>query len=417
MSGREAKEEKEEVQAGSAASAAGAGAEAGSRPALLGGPRLLVLAGIGLAGLALWSLLAGGGERPAPPPSRAPQPPALEATQRANELSPEFRRQIREADAQRAEEALRRGGSALPTPVYEPLPPVPRLPTTPSPREEPPLPPLPPLAPEPPSLPAAPPAAAAPPRPAAPPLDPQALLQAMMRQAERAGEQRLQAAATTFLELRPAPEGEGATTGPRITASTIRPEEPAAEDGAPFPPAPGTVLYARLIGRANSDVPGPIVAEVLQGEYRGARVVGRFETGRDGLLMQFRTMTIERGRRRRPVTLPIEAYAVDPGNLGAAMATSVERREFQRIALAFATSFLRGLGQAIAQSGAIVSQGLTGTIVQNRTLDTRQQLLIGAGAGAGAAGDILNETLGNRPPTIIVEAGTPFGLLFTGVVQ
>jgi hypothetical protein len=53
-------------------------------------------------------------------------------------------------------------------------------------------------------------------------------------------------------------------------------------------------------------------------------------------------------------------------------------------------------------------------VVQNPTLDTRRQLLVGAGAAAGAAGEVIQDIYGNRPPTIIVEAGTPFGLLFLG---
>jgi hypothetical protein len=130
--------------------------------------------------------------------------------------------------------------------------------------------------------------------------------------------------------------------------------------------------------------------------------------------MQFRTMTIPPRNGQPPRVLQIEAVAVDTDTLGSSMATSVNRRELERIALAFGTAFMRGLGQAVAQSGSIISQGLTGIVVQNPNLDTRRQLLVGAGAAAGAAGDVIQDIYGNRPPTIIVEAGTPFGLLFLG---
>ena len=377
---------------------------------------VLVVVGVASIGLILW-LAASGGDQAPPPQSRAPQAPMLPATQRGNELSPEFRRQVQQGDALRAEDALRQGTSALPTPIFEGTPqPPPQV--TPPPRpvapEPPPLPTrqvvTPPPMPEP--LPG--PVLQQPPRQALTPQEAQNLLQAMQRQAEMAQLRGYQAAATTFYDLS---DGQGAAGGagaPQIPASSIRPEGNASDqDGIQIPP-PGTILYARLIGRANSDNPGPIVGEVLQGDFVGARIVGQFQTGRDGLIMQFRTMTIPARNGQPPRVLQIEAVAVDTDTLGSSMATSVNRRELERIALAFGTAFMRGLGQAIAQSGSIVSQGLTGVVVQNPTLDTRRQLLVGAGAAAGAAGEVIQDIYGNRPPTIIVEAGTPFGLLFLG---
>lgn len=383
---------------------------------------ILMVAGLVVVSVVGYLVLSGGGPADPPPVSRAPQAPMLDATQRGNELSPEFRRQIQAADAVRAEEALRQGGSALPTPVFEggpprlPGPAVPPEPVAATPQAPPPLPVRP--AELPPPLPFEPPpvAAQAPARPPMTQQDMSTMLQAMQRQAEAASLRPFQAAATTFFEPN-AGDGNGRAgeTQPQIPATSIRPGEGGNDSIEPgLVPLPGTILYARMLGRANSDTPGPVVAEILQGELLGARLVGQFQAGRDGLLIQFRTMTIPARNGRPPSVVQIEAVAVDTDNLGASLATSVNRRELERIALAFGTAFMRGLGQAVAQSGAIVSQGLTGTIVQNRTLDTRQQLLVGAGAAAGAAGDVIQDIYGNRPPTIIVEAGTPFGLLFLG---
>ncbi|MBI3418534.1 MAG: hypothetical protein HY053_00160, partial [Proteobacteria bacterium] len=41
--------------------------------------------------------------------------------------------------------------------------------------------------------------------------------------------------------------------------------------------AAGTIAYAQLLVEANSDIPGPILAEVMSGPFAGARVVGQFE--------------------------------------------------------------------------------------------------------------------------------------------
>ena len=377
---------------------------------------ILVILAIASIGLVLW-LFASGEDQTPPPQSRAPQAPMLPATQRDNELSPEFRRQVQQGDALRAEEALRQGTSALPTPIFEraPQPPPQATPPTPPPQPEPP--PLPVrqnVTPQPMPEPLPGPVLQQPPRQVLTPQEAQNLLQSMQRQAELFQLRGYQPAATIFYENSQGQNGAGATATPQIPASSIRPEGNSSDrDGIEAPP-PGTILYARLIGQANSDNPGPIVGEILQGDFLGARIVGQFQTGRDGLIMQFRTMTIPARNGQPPRVLPIEAVAVDADTLGSSLATSVNRRELERIAFAFGTAFMRGLGQAIAQSGSVVSQGLTGVVVQNPTLNTRRQLLVGAGSAAGAVGDIAQEIYGNRPPTIIVEAGTPFGLLFLG---
>jgi intracellular multiplication protein IcmE len=378
---------------------------------------ILAILGIASTGLILWFLASGENQTP-PPPSRAPQAPMLPATQRDNELSPEFRRQVQQGDALRAEEALRQGTSALPTPIFERTPQPPSQAAAPAPPPAPEPPPLPArqVAPQPMPEPLPGPVLQQPQRQVLTPQEAQNLLQAMQRQAELFQLRGYQPAATIFYDIRDqdGSNGSGAAAKPQIPASSIRPEANSNDlNGIQVPP-PGTILYARLIGRANSDNPGPIVGEILQGDFLGARIVGQFQTGRDGLIMQFRTMTIPARNGQPPRVVQIEAVAVDTDTLSSSLATSVNRRELERIAFAFGTAFLRGLGQAIGQSGTIVSRGLTGVVVQNPTFNTRQQLLIGAGAAAGAAGEIAQEIYGNRPPTIIVEAGTPFGLLFLG---
>lgn len=395
------------------------GARAGFGAAVRGNMPVLVTVGLVAVSALGYMLLAGGTSEP-PPPSRAPQAPLMEATQRGNELSPEFRRQIQEADAARAQEALRLGGSALPTPVFEPTPRPPARTEQPAPEptpvaSEPPAalpPPLPMRPPElPPPVPVTPSPAAA--RPIPSPQEVNAVLQAMQRQAEALLNARLQAATTQFFETGLETGGAQSEAAPQIPATSIRAEGTEGSAAQVVPP-PGTILYARLLGRANSDTPGPVIAEILQGELIGARVIGQFQAGRDGLLIQFRTLTIP-ARSGRPASVhTIEAVAVDTEHLGTSLATSINRRELERVALAFGTAFMRGLGQAVAQSGAVISQGLTGTVIQNPVLDTRRQLLVGAGAAAGAAGEVIQDIYGNRPPTIIVEAGTPFGLLFLG---
>ena len=57
-------------------------------------------------------------------------------------------------------------------------------------------------------------------------------------------------------------------------------------------PLPGNILYAQLISRANSDSPGPIVAEIVQGELAGAKVLGSFTQANDSLIIEFNSISI-----------------------------------------------------------------------------------------------------------------------------
>ncbi len=182
-------------------------------------------------------------------------------------------------------------------------------------------------------------------------------------------------------------------------------------------PLPGTMLYSRLVGRVNSDVPGPVLAEILQGPYTGARLLGSFRFSEQGVVLTFTSMTVtntENGDDRSEV-VPINAVAVDSKHLGTAMATDIDRHLFERVAVAFGTSFLEGLGTAIARAGSTsVVSPIGGATVTTPQLNTREQLFVAGGAAACTVGRIGESVFGNRRTTITVDAGTPFGLLFLG---
>jgi intracellular multiplication protein IcmE len=187
-----------------------------------------------------------------------------------------------------------------------------------------------------------------------------------------------------------------------------------------IPPVAGSILYSRLIGEVNSDIPGPVLATIMQGPFSGARLLGNFETTEEGVIITFTSMTVaydEDGEQKSEL-VPIRAVAVDPSKLGTAMATDIDRHLLMKIAVAFGTSFLQGFGAAISQSGSTATiNPLGGTTIANPILNTRQQLAIGAGQGAQQAGNIFQQYWGNRKTTVTVDAGTPFGLLFLGTNQ
>ncbi|CAH1692395.1 conserved hypothetical protein [Hyphomicrobiales bacterium] len=179
-------------------------------------------------------------------------------------------------------------------------------------------------------------------------------------------------------------------------------------------PLAGTILYAEMVSTANSDAPGPILARIAQGEFAGATLIGSFETKRDALVLSFKTMTVQNLRDGTEVnkSVTINAVAVDTKEIGTALATDIDRHILTNLGFTAAAAFAQGFGQAIGQSGQTTNIGLGGVTVSNPALSTRQQLYVAGGVAAGAAGQILNQTYGNRPTTVKVASGTPVGILF-----
>ena len=180
-------------------------------------------------------------------------------------------------------------------------------------------------------------------------------------------------------------------------------------------PLPGQILYAQLKSRANSDTPGPILAEIVQGDLAGTTLLGSFSVANEALILQFNTATVTETLSGEVVndTFPINAIAVDTKYIGTALATDVDRHLFERIAVTFATSFIGGFGELMASSGGTTITQPDGTVIeQNPTLTVKDQALSSAGQAVGEVGGILNEYYGNKPTTVIVESGTPIGLLF-----
>jgi intracellular multiplication protein IcmE len=180
-------------------------------------------------------------------------------------------------------------------------------------------------------------------------------------------------------------------------------------------PLPGEILYARMISRANSDAPGPILAEIVQGELAGATAIGTFSVANENLILQFNSVTIRETMSGEEINknLPINAIAVDTKYIGTALATDVDRHLFERIAVTFGTSFIGGLGELIASSGGTTTTTQDGTTTQNNPeLELKDQALSAAGSAVGDAGSMLEEYYGSKPTTVIVESGTPIGLMF-----
>lgn len=175
----------------------------------------------------------------------------------------------------------------------------------------------------------------------------------------------------------------------------------------------GTVSYAELLTEANSDVPGPILAQVVSGPLKGARVIGRFQVNdgyADYLVMTFKLADLN------GTDYKINALALDPDTTLGGMATEVDQRYMMRLVLPAAAGFLQGFASALGQGNQnIVTNGTT-TIVEQSSKGTRQGLYSGLGTAAQTASQFFQTQANQTKPLVRVAAGTPMGLFFVDTV-
>jgi intracellular multiplication protein IcmE len=195
-------------------------------------------------------------------------------------------------------------------------------------------------------------------------------------------------------------------------AATQNAQSNAAQNNAPrLIIAAGTVGYAQTLIEANSDVPGPILAELASGPLSGARLIGSFQMASNRYLTLRFTRAIYKGRE-----YSIDAYALDPQTTLGAIATDVDRHYFSRIVIPAAARFLQGYAQAVSQRGTTVVVNNSSTIASQEPLDGKEQAIMGASEAINQVSNIVQQDLANRPVTVKVATGTRIGLLFVSAV-
>jgi len=169
----------------------------------------------------------------------------------------------------------------------------------------------------------------------------------------------------------------------------------------------GEIVYAQLLTEANTDAPGPVLAEIMSGPLKGNRILGSFEAQDEFLTLNFDTLVLD------GESLTIDAVALDPATTLPGMATEVDPRYFKRIVLPAAAAFIEGVSEAVAESGrtTITIQGET-VAEETEDADTEQEIAAGLEEVGEELSDIIGEIADNVKVLIRVEAGTPFGLLF-----
>lgn len=169
----------------------------------------------------------------------------------------------------------------------------------------------------------------------------------------------------------------------------------------------GEIEYGQIITEANSDVPGPVLAEIASGPLSGSRMLGAFTVENDLISLTFSQVVID------GISYPINAIALDPATTLPGMATEVDHRYFRRIILPAAAAFIDGAAEAIAESGRTDITITGDTVTSSETeADDEQEIASGLQEAAEELTTIIDEMNDDVEPLVIIGSGTPMGILF-----
>ncbi len=172
----------------------------------------------------------------------------------------------------------------------------------------------------------------------------------------------------------------------------------------------GHVIAAKLLTPISSDAPGPVLAEVVSGPLRGARVLGAATFSERQIVVQFNRITIPKSDQMFQISAVAVSLDFSPG-----LATEINHRYFQRVVLPAAAAFASSFGQALAQPATTIVVGPFGSTTSQENLTTEEARMAGyAALVSTAAGEISRR--GQVSPTIEAKGqdgrSLPFNLLF-----
>ncbi|MGZ9108297.1 MAG: TrbI/VirB10 family protein [Micavibrio sp.] len=174
----------------------------------------------------------------------------------------------------------------------------------------------------------------------------------------------------------------------------------------------GRIEYAQLITEANSDAPGPVLAQLASGPLAGSRLIGTFKKNEEHLTLNFDTIVVD------GIAISTEAVALDPKTARPGVITEIDHKYFQRIILPAAAAFVEGIGSAIAESGSTTVTVDGGAAVEESSnLDADQEFFKGVEKASEKIGKILDENGSKVEPMLRVASGTHIGLLFVKGVE
>lgn len=172
----------------------------------------------------------------------------------------------------------------------------------------------------------------------------------------------------------------------------------------------GTVSYAQVANELNSDVPGPVLAEILSGPFAGGRAIGEFSVENEYMVLTFKRIV------KDAVSYTVDAVAMDEKTTLTGMATDVDSHYIKRIILPAAAKFIEGYSSARGERSTTTTTGAGGETVTDKPKATTKEA---TNEGIAEAGKVLAKIVeedGDLPVTVKVARGTTFGVLFLEAV-
>ncbi len=171
----------------------------------------------------------------------------------------------------------------------------------------------------------------------------------------------------------------------------------------------GTIMFAVLDTALNSDEPGPVMATMVSGKFKGAKLMGNLKLVPSGkrVMLTFTSMI----RDDWPENVKISAVAINPDTARTAVASDVNNHYLMRFGSIFAANFLAGYGQAISQEGSTITTSSGTSTTTKPNLSGADKALAALGQVGTAMSQIAGKWM-NTPPTVKVDAGVGLGILF-----
>lgn len=204
----------------------------------------------------------------------------------------------------------------------------------------------------------------------------------------------------------------GATPG--VMESTNKENSISQAGEAPLVKA-GDILYAVLDTSVNSDEPGPILATIVHGRFKGTKLVGSLAplaaagvVRPQKVVLSFNLMSMTSEGK----SLSINAFAVDPNTARVALSSKTDNHTLYRYGSLLAASFVQGLGDAFKSQGSSSTQN-NGSVTVSEPQRSNTQNMISALKPVGEKWSEQVQRNFERPPTIRVYSGVSIGILFT----
>ncbi|HEV2613413.1 MAG TPA: TrbI/VirB10 family protein [Gammaproteobacteria bacterium] len=169
----------------------------------------------------------------------------------------------------------------------------------------------------------------------------------------------------------------------------------------------GTVYYGVINTAVDSDEPGPIMATIVNGPYKGGKLLGTLTYQKQAVMLSFNIMTL----KSFPKSIPINVVAIDQDTARTGLSTETNNHYLYRYGSIFAAAFIQGYGQAFQTSGSTITSNGLSTQSSTPDLSPVGKFFVALGNVGQQFNNVAQQAF-NTPPTVRVASGTAVGLLF-----